>query len=113
MLKGILEGCILLLLEKEECYGYKMVEQLSKVNLPVAEGSIYPLLLKLQKEKKIVGELKPSNEGPMRKYYRLTKNGEKSLETFKLKWGVINHALHQLIAGETNQKQSKKGEKND
>lgn len=100
ILKGILEGCILALLQKEECYGYEMVSKLSKVNLPVAEGSIYPLFLKLQKEKLITATMKSSKEGPMRKYYTLTSEGEAYLAQFKLKWQQIHIAVNTILGGQ-------------
>lgn len=97
MLKGILEGCILYLIDQQECYGYEMVQKLNSANIPVAEGSIYPLLLKLQKEQLITATFKPSKEGPQRKYYRLTDSGKTHLKQFKIKWNLLNNSVNKLI----------------
>ncbi|AMC93097.1 PadR family transcriptional regulator [Erysipelothrix larvae] len=99
MLKGILEGCILEIISKKETYGYEMTTHLKEAGLTVSDGSIYPLLLKLQKEKLIEGEMKPSKEGPMRKYYHLTDKGNQSLREFKLKWNTIRTGVDQLMEG--------------
>ncbi len=60
MLKGILEGCLLAIISEGEIYGYKMSEKLAKYGFTMAsEGSIYPLLIRMQKE----GFIKKCNEG--------------------------------------------------
>ena len=61
MLKGVLEGCILYIISQEEVYGYELSTKLNKHGFTfVSEGSIYPLLLRMQKEKLIEGTLKAS-----------------------------------------------------
>ena len=61
MLKGILEGCILSLMEHREVYGYELSALLEGSGLTfVSEGSIYPLLLRMQKEQLIEGTLRPA-----------------------------------------------------
>ncbi|HGI5494780.1 TPA: PadR family transcriptional regulator, partial [Streptococcus pyogenes] len=76
MLKGILYGCILLLLSKKEMYGYMISEELDIYGFKnISKGTIYPLLLSLEKKGLIIGDLKPSIYGPRRKYYSLTEKG--------------------------------------
>ena len=84
ILKGTLEACILQLIKNKEMYGYEITEQLSNYGLDmVAQGTIYPLLLKLEKENLVTSYLKESNSGPPRKYYSITKNGEEYINSFK------------------------------
>lgn len=101
MLKGLLEGCILKLIQKKTVYGYEMITLLSKYGLDmVSEGSIYPILLKLQKQHLIIGELRPSSEGPKRKYYSLTATGTEYLKQFEAQWSVISTGVHNIMQQE-------------
>lgn len=72
--RGVLELVVLLTVHKEDMYGYQLVNKVSKV-IDVNEGTIYPLLRRLTNEKYFDTYLKESNEGPPRKYYRLTAVG--------------------------------------
>ncbi|MER2000317.1 MAG: PadR family transcriptional regulator, partial [Lysinibacillus sp.] len=68
LLKGILDGCVLAVIEKETVYGYELSTKLQDAGLSdVSEGTIYPVLLRLQKNGYIVGEMRPSESGPNRK----------------------------------------------
>lgn len=76
LLKGTLDMCLLALLARQPCYGYEIVQHLAHRGLTlVSEGSIYPLLSRLQQQGAIEGYLVPSTEGPSRKYYRLLPAG--------------------------------------
>lgn len=72
--RGVLELVVLLSISKEDMYGYQLVNKVSEV-IDVNEGTIYPLLKRLTNEKYFDTYLKESNEGPPRKYYRLTALG--------------------------------------
>lgn len=72
--RGVLELVVLLTVHKEDMYGYQLVNKVSEV-IDVNEGTIYPLLRRLTNEKYFDTYLKESNEGPPRKYYRLTAVG--------------------------------------
>ncbi|MBJ8107476.1 MULTISPECIES: PadR family transcriptional regulator [Bacillus cereus group] len=101
MLKGVLEGCILYIISQDEVYGYELSTKLNQYGFTfVSEGSIYPLLLRMQKEKLIEGTLKASNLGPKRKYYHLTKKGFEQLEAFKESWDMVSTTVNQLLRGE-------------
>ncbi|WP_246095126.1 PadR family transcriptional regulator [Salinicoccus cyprini] len=103
MLKGILEGCILKLIEKETLYGYDIIFRLKEFNLSmVSEGSIYPLLHKLQKAGYITGRRVKSAEGPMRKYYKITEAGKEYLEEFELHWQELDDAVNQIFEEDPN-----------
>ncbi|MCA9441472.1 MAG: PadR family transcriptional regulator [Candidatus Omnitrophica bacterium] len=79
--KGILELCILNALKGKERYGYDLVKSLCEVpGMSVTEGTIYPLLSRLRVQGLVQTRLVESSEGPARKYYSLTRDGEKNLE---------------------------------
>ena len=100
LLKGILEGCVLAILEKESVYGYVLSQKLQQVGLDdVSEGTIYPVLLRLQKNNYIVGETRPSEAGPNRKYYTLTKEGMEALQTIRTEWEQVAKPITKLLRG--------------
>ena len=72
--KGVLEICVLSYLAEKEFYGYELVEAIS-VNIHISEGTIYPLLRRLNNDGLVETYLKESQSGPPRKYYRLTGRG--------------------------------------
>lgn len=98
LLKGILEGCILSLINRQPTYGYELSVKLQQYGLTdVSEGSIYPILLRLQKEKLINGVMKKSETGPKRKYYHLTADGELALDEFIHHWESIKQPVDRMI----------------
>ncbi|MHA6253039.1 PadR family transcriptional regulator [Oceanobacillus sp. CAU 1775] len=98
LLKGILEGCILAIIDQEPTYGYELSVKLQGFGLDdVSEGSIYPILLRLQREEKIVGEMRKSDSGPRRKYYKLTTEGIASLEEFTTQWESLKIPVDQML----------------
>ena len=101
LLKGILDGCVLAVIEKETVYGYELSEKLQKAGLKdVSEGTIYPVLLRLQKNEYIVGEMRPSESGPNRKYYSLTDKGKEALEEIRTEWELLASPITTLLRGE-------------
>ena len=105
MLKGVLEGCILAVIHEEETYGYEITTRLGGYGFgEVAEGTIYPILLRLEKSGSIAAELKPSPAGPKRKYYHLTETGEEGLAEFRENWRAISEAVETVLEkGEANE----------
>ncbi|TYS18078.1 PadR family transcriptional regulator [Rossellomorea vietnamensis] len=100
MLKGILEGCILAVINESPTYGYELYVKLSGRGMDtVSEGSIYPVLLRLQKEGLIQGKMKESTSGPNRKYYTLTPAGENALEQFSLEWTKLSTSVNSIFKG--------------
>ncbi|ERL64067.1 hypothetical protein L248_1600 [Schleiferilactobacillus shenzhenensis LY-73] len=98
MLKGILEGAILMIMAQGETYGYGLHETLADLGFgDIPEGTIYPLLLKLQKNGQIVGVRHPSATGPDRKYYHLTPLGEDAVTAFQGQWQQLAGAMTALI----------------
>ncbi|MHA7766221.1 PadR family transcriptional regulator [Bacillus atrophaeus] len=97
MLKGILEGCLLAVISEGEIYGYEMTKVLAHYGFDnISEGSIYPILLRMQKEKWVQTELKASANGPKRKYYTLTEKGQAELIEFTERWNQLSASVHAL-----------------
>ncbi|GIN20967.1 MAG TPA: PadR family transcriptional regulator [Bacillus bacterium] len=98
LLKGILDGCVLAVIEKEAVYGYELSKKLQDIGLQdVSEGTIYPVLLRLQKNGLIRGEIRPSDSGPNRKYYFLTDMGHETLATIIEEWNQITGPVNELL----------------
>ncbi|QFT87296.1 lineage-specific thermal regulator protein [Bacillus sp. THAF10] len=98
LLKGILDACVMAIVEQKPVYGYELSQQLQKVGLPdISEGTIYPVLLRLQKNGFIRGEMQPSATGPNRKYYFLTDAGKEELTKIANEWSLIAGPVSQLL----------------
>ena len=90
LLKGVLEYCVLRLIEKEPTYGYEIVMQLKQVGFAeISESTLYPLLLRLEQQEKVTVERRPSPKGPSRKYYVITEKGTDSLLDFQQEWNRL------------------------
>lgn len=99
MLKGIIDGCILAIIQEKEIYGYELAEKLEQYGFDsFSEGTIYPLLIRMQKEELVTSTLKKSTAGPKRKYYSLTQKGKNELQQFMVRWdklqSSVNHVLY-------------------
>lgn len=98
MLKGILNGCLLSIIKDGEIYGYELASKLVTYGFDsFSEGTIYPLLLRMQKEKLISATLKKSIAGPKRKYYSLTEKGEEELKLFIERWDQLSFAVNNVL----------------
>jgi PadR family transcriptional regulator PadR len=86
--RGSVEFCILTLIKQSPRYGYEIEDILSQWEpLAVTDGTLYPLLRRLQKEKYIISVWKESIAGPPRKYYHLTNSGTALLTQMEEEWG--------------------------
>lgn len=94
----MLELCVLALLEQKDCYGYELVNEISK-SIVISEGTIYPLLNRLRKDGYVDTYLKESPEGPPRKYYRLTAAGEQISLKLKEEWYNFCEGVNRLLRG--------------
>lgn len=98
LLKGFLDGCILAVIEKQTVYGYELSRKLQAAGLPdVPEGTIYPVLLRLQKQGWIVSEMRPSESGPNRKYYSITASGLEALSLIRSEWKLLSVPLDYFL----------------
>ncbi len=97
MLKGILEGCVLEIISRKETYGYEITRQLNALGFTdVVEGTVYTILIRLEKNNLVDITKKPSDIGPPRKFFALNDAGHKELQKFWLKWDFIVSKLDQL-----------------
>ena len=77
----ILSLVVLNILSKGEFYGYELVEEIRRYpNIDVAEGTLYPLLIRLKEDNMVSSEWVEQESGIPRKYYMLTRDGEENLE---------------------------------
>jgi PadR family transcriptional regulator PadR len=92
--------CLLSLIEEEASYGYEMVNKLRDRGLDLAsEGSIYPLLSRLQKQGIIEGYLVQSPAGPARKYYRMSDMGREILDQWRREWRQFRTSVDAVLSG--------------
>ncbi|MCF6462590.1 PadR family transcriptional regulator [Clostridium sp. Cult1] len=97
--KGVLELCVLSLLTKRDFYGYELVEQISKY-INISEGTIYPLLRRFRKDGYVTNYLQESQEGPPRKYYKITKEGQVAFEELVKEWEDFTIGVNKIIRGD-------------
>ncbi len=96
--KGVLGLCVLALLARGDNYAYEIASRLSRA-VDMGEGTIYPLMRRMQTEGLVATYLVESSSGPPRKYYRLTDAGRQSLETQLGEWRSFTASVEELIAG--------------
>ncbi|MEW8971142.1 MAG: PadR family transcriptional regulator [Mesobacillus sp.] len=98
MLKGILDGCLLSIIKEGAIYGYELAAKLESYGFhSFSEGTIYPLLLRMQKEGLVSTTLRKSTAGPKRKYYSLTEKGEQELEQFISRWTQLSSSVNNVL----------------
>lgn len=98
--KGILELCVLSLLIENDRYGYELFNILSE-NIAVSEGTIYPLLRRLNQEGYFSTYLKESSEGPPRKYYKITNEGRLAHEALIKEWNEFLKGVDNILSGKS------------
>ncbi len=96
MRKGMLEYCILLLLHREASYASDIMQKLKEAKLIVVEGTLYPLLTRLKNDNLLSYEWVESTQGPPRKYYRLTTQGEEFLLDLEAAWDELSDTVNHL-----------------
>ena len=95
--KGVTELLVLALLSKKSMYGYEIVETISKY-IELSEGTIYPLLKRLQKDNLVETYLQESSSGPPRKYYRLTQEGISTYISNKEEWNNFYQKVNEVLS---------------
>ncbi|WP_366921533.1 PadR family transcriptional regulator [Metallumcola ferriviriculae] len=97
MLKGVLEGCVLEIISRKETYGYEITRQLNDLGFTdVVDGTVYTILVRLEKNKLVEITKKPSDKGPPRKFFVLNDAGRKELRKFWEKWEFVSSKINEL-----------------
>jgi PadR family transcriptional regulator PadR len=89
MRKGILEYCILLVLSGDSCYASDIIRELKEARVIVVEGTLYPLLTRLKNSGYLSYRWEESQQGPPRKYYELTTQGQDYLKDLDNSWADL------------------------
>ena len=101
MRKGVLELCVLAIVDREETYGYAVVERMGKTpGMEVTESTVYPLLARLSNDGLLKLRVEKSSAGPPRRYYSLSAVGEKRLKELSNTWAIIAGSVAMLLEPE-------------
>jgi len=108
MRKGVLEFCILSILQGEDAYTSEIIAQLKDAKLLVVEGTVYPLLTRLKNAGLLNYRWEESTSGPPRKYYGLTETGKLFLKGLNTTWSDLVFAVTNITKNNKNIKSTKK-----
>ena len=96
--RGVVELCVLLVLQRGEAYGYEIVERLrDEAQLEFTESTVYPVLSRLHRQSYLSLRRGPSPSGPPRRYFRLTASGRKRLQSMIKQWRTLNERIENLL----------------
>lgn len=96
MRKGVLEYCILLVLDGKPLYASNIIQLLKESKMIVVEGTLYPLLTRLKNAGLLAYQWEESTQGPPRKYYELTETGRSFLIELEGSWGDLVEAVDKI-----------------
>jgi len=97
MLKGVLEGCVLEIISHEETYGYEITRKINALGFSdVVDGTVYTILVRLEKNELVETRKKTSVIGPPRKFFKLNNAGHEELKKFWSKWEFVSSKINQL-----------------
>ena len=96
MRKGVLEYCILLVLDGKPLYGSDIIQELKEGKMIVVEGTLYPLLTRLKNDGLLTYKWEESTQGPPRKYYELTDEGRQFLGELEESWHELVEAVSKI-----------------
>ena len=94
--KGVIELCVLALLNKRDYYGYDLSEYLSK-HMDISDGTVYPILRNLRGDGFVTTYLSEQSGGPPRKYYSLTETGKKNFLSMKSEWEIFIKVIKNIL----------------
>ena len=100
--RGTLELCVLSLLCRGDCYGYELVNRISEC-MQITEGTIYPLMKRLKDNGVIDYYIVESQEGPPRKYYKITESGREEKEKLLSEGFGFVDSINSLLKGDDGQ----------
>ena len=95
--KGVLDLCVLAMLERSDGYAYDIASRLAEA-IGMGEGTIYPLMRRMQTDGLVKTYLAESSSGPPRKYYQLTKAGHAALAAQKAEWNVFTASVAKVLS---------------
>lgn len=96
--RGVIEFCVLSLLEQEPMYAVDLVRRLAEVDaLATTEGTIYPLLSRLRRDGAVTTEWQESVSGPPRRYYSITSTGKNAIRSFRGEWPSFVDGVGQFL----------------
>jgi PadR family transcriptional regulator PadR len=110
MRKGVLELCILSIIEEDEVYPSDIIARLKTNDLIVVEGTLYPLLTRLKNDGLLDYSWRESNAGPPRKYFKITDVGRQFLEALSSSWQQLVQSVAQTVGKPQPGKKSRKSE---
>ncbi len=96
--KGVLELCVLALLARRDSYAYEIASQLARA-IDMGEGTIYPLMRRIERAGLVDTYLVQSDSGPARKYYKLTKSGRAQFGQLRAEWSEFAGAVAAILGG--------------
>ncbi|MBV5315200.1 MAG: PadR family transcriptional regulator [Prolixibacteraceae bacterium] len=96
MRKGVLEYCILLVIDGKPLYASDIIDELSRSKMIVVEGTLYPLLTRLKNDGLLAYKWEESTQGPPRKYYELTDEGRYFLNEMGASWDELVEAVRMI-----------------
>ncbi len=98
MRKGVLEYCILSILQHGDAYTSEIISTLKSAEMIVVEGTIYPLLTRLKNSGLLSYRWEESSSGPPRKYYVLSESGKLFLKELDITWNNLMVAVNQITS---------------
>ncbi|MDL2234222.1 PadR family transcriptional regulator [Ruminococcaceae bacterium OttesenSCG-928-L11] len=97
--KGALDLCVMAVLSRKDCYGFELASTVSR-HIDISEGTVYPLLKRLRDDGSLQTYLRESTEGPPRKYYTLTAEGQERYTQLLEQWRSFTGSVERIIEGE-------------
>jgi PadR family transcriptional regulator PadR len=99
--RGVIEYCVMALLEHDERYGFDLVRELASLDgMETSEGTVYPILGRLRRDGLVMSTWRESPAGPPRRYYRLSDKGRQGLDEFRQQWQRFAGTVDRILEGE-------------
>ncbi|HEX3315097.1 MAG TPA: PadR family transcriptional regulator [Gemmataceae bacterium] len=96
--KGVVELAVLAAVARGETYGYRIVEELQRLEgLELTESTVYPVLTRLARDGALAVRSEPSPSGPARRWYRLSSAGQKRFTALAASWSTLSQSLSNLL----------------
>jgi PadR family transcriptional regulator, regulatory protein PadR len=95
--RGTVEFCVLALVRREAKYAAELGAELGELGLLTSEGTLYPLLSRLRRERLVETSWVESEAGPPRRYYSITPVGRKALQAFHQQWATFTAGVNRLL----------------